>query len=84
MAGETQVDLLVNNEPVDSENITLSLNESTAVEFSHTEDEPGTYTIEVGGQTESYEVTEEAPLEWDSYAGNTCHSICCPQERRKY
>ncbi|AKB16560.1 S-layer protein domain-containing protein [Methanosarcina thermophila] len=62
VAGETQVDLLVNNEPVDSENITLSPNESTAVEFSHTEDEPGTYTIEVGGQTESYEVTEEAPF----------------------
>jgi len=62
VAGETQVDLMVHNEPVDSENITLSPNESTAVEFSHTEDEPGTYTIEVGGQTESYEVTEEAPF----------------------
>lgn len=62
VAGETQVDLLVNNEPVDSENITLEPNESTTVEFSHTADEPGTYTIEVGGQTESYEVTEEAPF----------------------
>ena len=56
------MDLLVNNEPVDSENITLEPNENTTVEFSHTADEPGTYTIEVGGQTESYEVTEEAPF----------------------
>lgn len=61
-AGESRVDLLVNNEPVDSENITLNPAESRAIEFSHTEDEPGTYTVEVGGLTESYEVTEEAPF----------------------
>ena len=62
VAGESRVELLVNNESVDSENITLGPGESTAVEFSHTEDEPGTYAVEVGGLSESYEVTEGAPF----------------------
>ncbi len=62
VAGESRVELLVNNESVDSENITLGPGESTEVKFSHTEDKPGTYTVEVGGLSESYGVTEKAPF----------------------
>ncbi|HET8685068.1 MAG TPA: CARDB domain-containing protein, partial [Methanosarcina sp.] len=62
VAGESRVDLLVNNKSVDSENVTLSPGESKAVEFSHAENEPGTYTVEVGGLSKSYEVTKKAPF----------------------
>ncbi|WP_292375219.1 S-layer protein domain-containing protein [Methanosarcina sp. UBA411] len=62
VTGESTVELLVNNKSVDSENITLSPGESKALEFSHTENEPGTYTVEVGGLSESYEVTKKAPF----------------------
>jgi len=62
IAGESRVELLVNNKSVDSENVTLSPGKSKAVEFSHAENEPGTYTVEVGGLSESYEVTKKAPF----------------------
>ncbi len=62
VAGESKVELLVNNKSVDSKNVTLSPSESTTVEFSHTEDKAGTYTVEVGGLNKSYEVTEKAPF----------------------
>jgi S-layer protein (TIGR01567 family) len=62
VAGESRVELLVNNKSVDSENVTLSPGESKAIEFSHTENEPGTYTVEVGGLTKTYEVTKKAPF----------------------
>lgn len=60
--GESRVELMVNNKSVDSENVTLNPGESKAVEFSHTENNPGTYTVEVGGLSESYEVTKKAPF----------------------
>lgn len=62
IAGETKVDLLVNNESVDSENVTLKAGESKAVKFSHTEKEPGNYTVEIGDLSGSYEVTKSAPF----------------------
>jgi len=62
VAGESKVELLVNNKSVDSKNVTLSSGESTEVEFSHTEDKPGTYTVQVGGLSKSYEVIKKAPF----------------------
>ncbi|AKB51974.1 S-layer family duplication domain protein [Methanosarcina barkeri str. Wiesmoor] len=62
VTGESTVELLVNNESVDSENVTLNPGENKSIEFSHTEDTPGTYTVEVGGLSESYEVTKKAPF----------------------
>lgn len=62
IAGETEVELLVNGEPVDSETVSLDVGESTVVEFSPTEQEAGTYTVEVGGLSGSYEVTESTPF----------------------
>ena len=62
VAGESKVELLVNNESVDSKNISLNTGESTLVEFSHTENKAGTYKIEVGGLSKNYEVTKKAPF----------------------
>jgi S-layer protein (TIGR01567 family) len=62
IAGETEVELLVNGESVDSETVSLEAGENTVVEFSHTEEEVGTYTVEVGDLSGSYEVTESTPF----------------------
>ncbi|KKH97764.1 S-layer protein [Methanosarcina sp. 1.H.T.1A.1] len=62
IAGETEVELLVNNESVDSKPVSLEAGASTVVEFSHTEKEAGTYTVEVGGLSGSYDVTKSTPF----------------------
>jgi len=62
IAGETEVELLINGESVDSETVNLGAGESTVVEFSHTEEEAGTYTVEVGDLSGSYDVTESTPF----------------------
>ncbi|MDD4250563.1 MAG: CARDB domain-containing protein, partial [Methanosarcina sp.] len=62
IAGETEVELLINGESVDSETVSLEAGASTVVEFSHTEKEAGAYTVEVGGLSGSYDVTKSAPF----------------------
>lgn len=62
IAGETEVELLVNNETVDSETVTLEAGETTTVEFSHTEKEQGDYTVEIGDLSGTYEVTKSTPF----------------------
>lgn len=62
LAGETQVELLVNNESAASQNISLGPGESRLVEFSHTEDEAGNYTVQIGDLSETYQVTEGTPF----------------------
>jgi S-layer protein (TIGR01567 family) len=62
LAGETEVELLINGESADSETVSLEAGESTVVEFSHTEEEAGTYTVEVRDLSGSYEVTESTPF----------------------
>ncbi|KKG11749.1 S-layer protein [Methanosarcina sp. 2.H.T.1A.6] len=62
IAGETEVELLVNNESVDSKAVSLEAGASTVVDFSHTEEEAGTYNVEVGDMSGSYEVTKSTPF----------------------
>ncbi len=62
IAGETEVLLRVNNESVDSENVSLGAGESKAVKFSHTEEKAGNYTVEIGGLSGGYEVTKSTPF----------------------
>ena len=62
VTGESKVELLVNNKSVDSKNVSLSPGMSTVIEFSHTENQTGTYTIGIGGLSENYEVTKKAPF----------------------
>lgn len=62
IAGETEVELLVNNESVDSETVSLEAGETAEVEFSHAEEEAGNYTVEIGDLSGSYEVMESTPF----------------------
>jgi hypothetical protein len=62
--GSYNVELKVDDVVVDSQTITLSVGNSTTVEFSHEEGEPGTYEVELGGLTTTYEVFEKSGTIW--------------------
>ena len=58
--GSTTVELKVNDVIVDSKTITLTVGNSTKVEFTHEEEEPGTYEVQLGDLTTTYEVFEKS------------------------
>jgi S-layer protein (TIGR01567 family) len=58
--GSYNVELKVNDVIVDSQTITLSVGNSTTVEFIHEEEEPGTYEVQLGDLTTTYEVFEKS------------------------
>jgi S-layer protein (TIGR01567 family) len=58
--GSYNVELKVNDVIVDSQTITLSVGNSTTVEFTHEEEEPGTYEVQLGDLTTTYEVFEKS------------------------
>ncbi|TQD23936.1 S-layer protein domain-containing protein [Methanolobus vulcani] len=62
--GSYNVTLAVNDVVVDSQTITLSIGDSTTVEFTHEEEEPGTYEVQVGDLTTTYEVFEKSGTIW--------------------
>ncbi|MBP1908103.1 S-layer protein domain-containing protein [Methanolobus bombayensis] len=62
--GSYNVELKVNGVVVDSQTITLSVGNSTTVEFTHEEEEPGTYEVELGDLTTTYEVFERSGTVW--------------------
>ncbi len=61
-AVESKVELLVNNKSVDSKNVNLDAGKSTVVEFSHSENQTGTYTVGVGNVSRTYTVTKKSPF----------------------
>jgi plastocyanin len=61
-AGNYSVELVVNGSSVDSQQISLDIGESTTVTFEHSEEVPGTYTVEVGGQEATYTVKEKSSM----------------------
>ncbi|WP_407354759.1 S-layer protein domain-containing protein [Methanolobus sp. WCC5] len=63
-AGEYTVDLKINDVVVDSQLVSLAIGESTTIEFKHKEQEPGTYKVEVGGLSTTYEVFENSGTVW--------------------
>jgi S-layer protein (TIGR01567 family) len=63
-AGEYTADLKVNGTVVDSQTVSLGMDESQTIEFKHTEEEPGVYTAEVGDLSEEYEVFESSGTIW--------------------
>ncbi|WP_246275908.1 S-layer protein domain-containing protein [Methanolobus zinderi] len=63
-AGEYTADLKVNGTVVDSQTVSLGMDESQTIEFKHTEEEPGVYTAEVGGLSKEYEVFESSGTIW--------------------
>jgi S-layer protein (TIGR01567 family) len=60
--GEAEVELLINNEPVDAQNVSLGSGESKLINFSHTEKDEGTYNVTIGDLSGKYEVTKKAPF----------------------
>ncbi|SFM41808.1 S-layer protein domain-containing protein, partial [Methanolobus profundi] len=62
--GSYTVELKVDDVVVDSQVVTLSMGNSTSIEFEHTEEEIGTYEVEVGGLTTTYEVFEKSGTIW--------------------
>ncbi len=61
-AGEYDVELVVNETSVDSQNISLGVGENKTVTFKHSEETPGTYTVKVGGQEATYTVKEKSSM----------------------
>ncbi|WP_440946356.1 S-layer protein domain-containing protein [Methanosarcina sp. T3] len=61
-AGEYDVELIVNDSSVDSQQISLDVGQSTTVTFEHIEEVPGTYTVEIEGQEATYTVKEKSSI----------------------
>ena len=61
-AGEYNAELSVNESVVDSQNVSLGIGENTTVTFEHSEEVPGTYNVEVGGEIATYTVKEKSSL----------------------
>ncbi|WP_440954059.1 S-layer protein domain-containing protein [Methanosarcina sp. Mfa9] len=59
-AGDTNVELVVNGTVAGSQTISLGIGEGTTVTFKHAEEVPGTYKVEVGGETGTYTVLEKS------------------------
>lgn len=62
--GSYTLELKVNDVVAGSQSVSLDPGESTTVEFTHTEDEVGTYTVAVGGLSKDYEVFEKTSVIW--------------------
>ncbi|KXB09508.1 hypothetical protein AKJ46_00255 [candidate division MSBL1 archaeon SCGC-AAA833K04] len=58
--GTYSVELLINNEAVDSKQVTLSPGESKSVNFTVSRPEAGTYEVSIDGQSGSFEVKKPA------------------------
>ncbi|HWR25883.1 MAG TPA: S-layer protein domain-containing protein [Methanosarcina sp.] len=63
-AGNNSVELLVNGNVTDSKVVPLDVGKNTTVTFEHGEEVPGSYKVEVGGETATYTVTEKSSLIW--------------------
>ncbi|HEY3360742.1 MAG TPA: S-layer protein domain-containing protein [Methanosarcina sp.] len=61
-AGNKSVELSINGNVTDSKEVSLDVGKNTTVTFEHAEKMPGNYTVEVGGQTVAYTVTEKSSL----------------------
>jgi uncharacterized protein YfaS (alpha-2-macroglobulin family) len=63
-AGNRTVELLVNGNVTDSQEVSLDIGKNTTVSFEHGEEIPGTYKVEIGGETATYTVTEKSSVIW--------------------
>ena len=54
--------LSVNGNVTDSKEVSLDVGENTTVTFEHSEEVPGNYTVELGGETATYTVKEKSSL----------------------
>ncbi|TGC10941.1 S-layer protein domain-containing protein [Methanolobus halotolerans] len=63
-AGEYTVDLRVDDTVVDSQAVSLDVDETRTIVFKHTEEEPGVYSLDIGGLNKEYEVFESSGTIW--------------------
>ncbi|AYK15244.1 MAG: S-layer protein domain-containing protein [Methanosarcina flavescens] len=61
-AGNQSVELFINGNATKSKEIPLDVGNNTTVTFEHVEEVPGTYRVEVGGETATYTVKEKSSL----------------------
>ena len=61
-AGKYNATLSVNGNVTDSKEVSLDVGNNTTVNFEHGEEVPGTYKVELGGQTATYTVKEKSSL----------------------
>ncbi|MFI5382742.1 MAG: S-layer protein domain-containing protein [Methanosarcina thermophila] len=61
-AGNQSVELFINGNATESKEISLDVGKNTTVTFEHVEEVPGTYRVEVGGETATYTVKEKSSL----------------------
>src|SRR5665647_423242 len=61
-AGKYNATLSVNGNVSDSKEVSLDVGNNTTVNFEHGEEVPGTYKVELGGQTATYTVKEKSSL----------------------
>ncbi|AKB76395.1 S-layer family duplication domain protein [Methanosarcina lacustris Z-7289] len=61
-AGNYSLELVVNGSSADSQPLSLDVGENKTVTFKHSEEEPGSYTVEVGGQEATYTVKEKSSI----------------------
>ncbi|ADE35854.1 S-layer protein domain-containing protein [Methanohalophilus mahii] len=62
--GSYTVELSINDNVVDSQEITLGQNNSTTIEFTSTAGEPGTYLVKAGGLSTTMDVEEGTSIVW--------------------
>jgi len=60
--GKYNATLSVNGNVTDSKEVSLDVGNNTTVNFEHDEEVPGTYKVELGGQTAIYTVKEKSSL----------------------
>ncbi|AKB84007.1 S-layer family duplication domain protein [Methanosarcina barkeri 3] len=61
-AGNESVKLLINGNVSASKDVSLGVGNNTTVTFEHAEEVPGNYTVEIGGETATYNVKEKSSL----------------------
>jgi uncharacterized membrane protein len=60
-AGDTDAELLVNGTVVSTQSVSLDAGEESTVTFTISEEEAGTYEVQVGDSTASFEVEKSTP-----------------------
>jgi hypothetical protein len=62
VSGDYNVELVVNGSVVDSKQINLDVGDNTTVQFNHSEEQAGNYSVEIGGLTGSFKVEESSNI----------------------
>ncbi|ADI74836.1 S-layer-related duplication domain protein [Methanohalobium evestigatum Z-7303] len=62
VSGDYNVELVVNGSVVDSKQINLDVGDNTTVQFNHSEEQAGNYSVEIGELTGSFKVEESSNI----------------------